>query len=160
MADKILNGRIQQKHDTEVNWTKAANFIPKVGEIIVYDRDGLMDFERIKIGDGETTVNNLPFVFEPCEDIDAICGVADLISFSIQNVNYQAIQGMTWKEWTFSKYNTANFYASDSTSNTYVYQDNTLARRIMDSGTRALVSKEELIQNNGVYIFDGAADPE
>lgn len=162
MANKTINGRIQQKHDTEVNWTKAANFIPKAGEVIVYDRDGLMDVERIKVGDGIHTANELPFIFEPVtrDDIDAICGVADLISFSIQNAIYQAVQGMTWKEWTVSKYNTANFYAYDGTGNTYVYQDNTLARRIIHSETRAYVSKEELIQNNGVYTFDGAADPE
>lgn len=76
MANTI-NTRIQNKHDTEVNWTKATNFIPKQGEIIVYDKDGTMDIERIKVGDGVSTVNNLPFIFEPVtrEDIDAICGV-------------------------------------------------------------------------------------
>ena len=75
--EKTMKARIQHKHDIEANWLKATNFTPLAGEIIVYDRDGLMDFERIKIGDGETTVNNLPFVFEPVtrEDIDAICGV-------------------------------------------------------------------------------------
>ena len=76
MADKILNGRIQQKHDTEVNWTKAANFIPKVGEIIVYDVDANYSYERIKIGDGTRNVYNLPFVNDVITDeqIDAICG--------------------------------------------------------------------------------------
>lgn len=54
---KILQTRVQNKHDTAANWEKATNFIPLVGEIIIYD-----DLHQIKIGDGETTVNNLPFL--------------------------------------------------------------------------------------------------
>lgn len=56
-----INTRIQQKHDIEANWIKAVNFIPKVGEIIVYDIDDSYNYERMKIGDGETNVNDLPF---------------------------------------------------------------------------------------------------
>ena len=74
---QTLNARVQQKHDTEVNWKKATAFIPKSGEIIVYDPDDNYSFPRFKIGDGKTKVNDLPFVFEPAtkEDIDEICGV-------------------------------------------------------------------------------------
>ena len=54
--------RIIQKHDIEANWQKATNFIPKKGEIIVYDIDSNHNYERIKIGDGEHIPNNLPFV--------------------------------------------------------------------------------------------------
>lgn len=61
MAEKTLNTRIQQKHDIEANWLKATNFIPKAGEIIVYDADAAHPFPRIKIGDEKTLVNELPF---------------------------------------------------------------------------------------------------
>lgn len=61
MADKTLNSRIVHKHDTETNWDKATNFIPKQGEIVVYDKDSNYAYERFKIGDGITTVVNLPF---------------------------------------------------------------------------------------------------
>ena len=61
MAEKQLNGRIVHKHDTEANWLKATNFIPKQGEIIVYDVDDVYDYERIKIGDGVKVVSDLPF---------------------------------------------------------------------------------------------------
>ena len=44
------------KKDTLENWNKAKNFIPKKGEIIVYIDMGM------KLGDGVTSVNNLPFV--------------------------------------------------------------------------------------------------
>ena len=62
MAEKVLNTRIIHKHDTEENWRKAQNFIPKQGELIVYDIDATHDYERIKMGDGKTLVNNLPFI--------------------------------------------------------------------------------------------------
>ena len=61
MAEKYINSRIQQKSDIEANWNKAINFIPKNGEIIIYGIDENFDYQRIKIGDGVTTVINLPF---------------------------------------------------------------------------------------------------
>ena len=57
-----IKSRIQQKHDIESNWLKATNFIPKQGEIIVYDKDTTYTYERFKIGDGATKVNDLPFI--------------------------------------------------------------------------------------------------
>ena len=61
MSEKKLNARIVHKHDVEANWLKATNFIPKQGEIIVYDKDASHNYGRIKVGDGETTVSSLPF---------------------------------------------------------------------------------------------------
>lgn len=77
MAAKTVSTRIVQKHDLEVNWSKANNFIPMRGEVIVYDievdADGSVlelpvgrttpyKFERIKIGDGIHAVGDLKFV--------------------------------------------------------------------------------------------------
>lgn len=56
-----INTRIVHKHDVEANWLKATSFIPKQGELIVYDIDSTYDYERFKIGDGTTLVNDLPF---------------------------------------------------------------------------------------------------
>ena len=61
MAEKNIKTRIIHKHDTEENWNKATNFIPRQGEIIVYDVDATHTYERFKIGDGVTNVNSLPF---------------------------------------------------------------------------------------------------
>ena len=58
---KEIKSRIQQKHDIEANWKLAVNFIPKQGEIIIYDIDDNYDYERFKIGDGVTKINDLPF---------------------------------------------------------------------------------------------------
>lgn len=80
--------RIQHKHDIEANWLKATNFIPLVGEIIIYDSDTVdreivineetvvipaCNYQRIKIGDGETVVSSLSF-FDG--DMRAALGVA------------------------------------------------------------------------------------
>lgn len=61
MTEKIVKGRITHKHDVEANWLKAVNFIPKAGEIIIYDVDDKYNYPRFKTGDGITSVNNLPF---------------------------------------------------------------------------------------------------
>lgn len=72
MAEKNIKSRIVHKHDTELNWSKATNFIPKQGEIIIYDIDSNHSYERIKIGDGTTKVNNLPFA--DANKVDKISG--------------------------------------------------------------------------------------
>ena len=41
---------------------KAENFIPKAGEVIVYDVDDVHKSPRLKVGDGFTVVSNLPFL--------------------------------------------------------------------------------------------------
>lgn len=61
MSEKTLKTRIIHKHDTEANWLKATGFIPKQGELIVYDVDDTHTYERFKIGDGKTLVSELPF---------------------------------------------------------------------------------------------------
>lgn len=52
------------KKDTYENWSKAKNFIPKDKEIIVYTNMGM------KIGDGKTTVNELPFISQSSYSVD------------------------------------------------------------------------------------------
>lgn len=61
MTEKQILSRIIQKHDIETNWNKATNFVPMRGELIVYDIDANYDYERLKIGDGTTSVVDLPF---------------------------------------------------------------------------------------------------
>ena len=67
MADNIVNARIQLKNDIEENWSSATNFIPRQGEIIIYNAETNSDnpkarnFPRFKVGDGKTSVDALPF---------------------------------------------------------------------------------------------------
>ena len=57
LADKNLKTRIVNKNGTSAEWEKATSFVPKKGELILYT-----DLNKIKIGDGVTKVNDLPFV--------------------------------------------------------------------------------------------------
>lgn len=57
----LSKARIQQKRETQANWEKSS-LVPKDGEIIVYKKDSNNPAPRMKIGDGSTNVNNLPFV--------------------------------------------------------------------------------------------------
>jgi hypothetical protein len=72
MAQKTTKTRIQQKRELEADWLKATSFVPLAGELIVYlaesDTDELptgrttpYKYPRFKVGDGVTTVTNLPF---------------------------------------------------------------------------------------------------
>ena len=73
MSEKTLsNIRIVNKHDTESNWLKATGFIPKKGELIVYDKDSTYNYERFKIGDGSTVVSSLPFA--DANKVDKVSG--------------------------------------------------------------------------------------
>ena len=69
MSEKMFNTRIIHKHDTAENWEKATGFIPKSGELIVYDPDENFSYARTKIGDGATTVDQLEFVGNDREPI-------------------------------------------------------------------------------------------
>lgn len=85
MAEKSLNARIVNKHDIAANWALATNFIPKLGEIIVYDADENNPEPRIKIGNNETNVVALPFLSESItnDEIDAICGTVILLGSEV-----------------------------------------------------------------------------
>lgn len=61
---KLQNVRLVQKHEIQADWEKAVNFIPLQAEIIVYDADSIHTAPRLKIGDGKTPINDLPFYGE------------------------------------------------------------------------------------------------
>ena len=77
MAEQIIKTRIINKHDIPSNWIKAVNFIPKQGEIIIYDKEDNPDmysgysnpflategYHSIFIGFKFTTTDNT-FVFK------------------------------------------------------------------------------------------------
>lgn len=60
--EKQIPSRIQHKHDTTENWDKADNFIPRAGELIIYDADSQHPNVRVKIGDGVKLVGDLDFL--------------------------------------------------------------------------------------------------
>lgn len=62
LSEKSLKARVINKHDTETNWAKATNFVPKAGELILYDPDASHTATRMKVGNGSTAVTGLPFI--------------------------------------------------------------------------------------------------
>ena len=74
-----VNARIKLKHDTTENWNNAVGFIPKAGEVIVYDDYEVKHYTveeygeqvektalipNIKVGTGNAYVQDLAFVDE------------------------------------------------------------------------------------------------
>ena len=76
-VEKSTNARIQHKHDIEANWSKATNFIPKAGELVIYDADENYTYTRIKIGDGVTTINDLNFIDETKADKENVAFISE-----------------------------------------------------------------------------------
>ena len=94
MAEKTLKTRLIQKHDTESNWRFATNFVPKDGELIIYEIDSEHPIPRMKVGDGETNVNDLPFVnniYVGTEDPGVNSG---MIWFDTNEVNVASVEGV------------------------------------------------------------------
>ena len=83
-TEKRVKGVVIPRHDTMLNWSKALNFVPAKGELIVYDADSAevvangydvssvvigttsyditpSDKVRFKFGNGKDNVNALPF---------------------------------------------------------------------------------------------------
>ena len=101
--EKNMNTRIQHKHDIEANWNKAINFIPKKGELIVYDPDENYNYSRVKIGDGISTANELPFIIAvdtsltqsgKAADAKAVGDAINAIPVSTTDDGYTEITGL------------------------------------------------------------------
>ena len=127
MANKI-DARIRHKHDTEENWLKATNFVPLLGEMIVYDPDASYSYARIKIGDGVNTVSALPFLIE-----DAPFKPEDkpYLTFSSPN-SFTLAVGDATKHWD----GTLEYFASNKTWTVW-------------DGTTTLSS----VNNDGEYVL-------
>ena len=97
--EKQMKTRIVHKHDIEVNWQKAINFVPKQGELIIYDdryvdTDGVehvvADAVRFKIGNGVDNVNDLAFISS-----DVILNVEQLPEADIKsNIFYRTAKSI------------------------------------------------------------------
>lgn len=61
VANNIIETRIQLKSDTEANWILHP-IVPLQGELIIYLPDNTHEYSRVKIGDGHSNTNSLPFI--------------------------------------------------------------------------------------------------
>ena len=71
--NKILNTRLCLKYDTYANWEANKTFIPLVGEVCVCavddNNDNKIEDFLLKVGDGSTTWENLPWVSAKAADV-------------------------------------------------------------------------------------------
>jgi len=56
-----MKARVSHLYRTEAEWSKLPNFVPLRGEFIVFAPDDQHSYARMKIGDGNTLLVNLPF---------------------------------------------------------------------------------------------------
>lgn len=117
MAETI-KARIQLKCDTEANWNKSVlvseggvekttgtSFIPRKGEVIIYEADDTHPFSRLKVGDGVTNVVRLPF--SGSRNINNIIFEEKYINFppiGENNMLYVAIDSFTIYKWEQGNY--------------------------------------------------------
>lgn len=64
MNEKQIPSRTHQLSDTESNWLLVPAFVPKLGELVVFNADENYEYPRVKIGDGVTPLIDLPFAYE------------------------------------------------------------------------------------------------
>ena len=83
MSKKTFNTRIQSLHDVEANWL-GKDFTPFEGEIVVYSSDETHASPRLKVGDGTSLIDNLPFAVDYNETI---------ISLSVDGTTVTYIKG-------------------------------------------------------------------
>lgn len=106
--EKQIKARFQQKHDIEANWNKALNFIPKIGEIIVYDIDDNYNYSRFKIGDGVRTINDLEFLLDTQYILHNSNALSQLLEQYILNIDYNTILAFDTSEIVFGNVSTTS----------------------------------------------------
>ena len=106
--EKNMNARIQHKHDIEANWNKALNFIPKIGEIIVYDIDENYNYSRFKIGDGVRVINDLEFLLDTQYILHNSNSLSQLLEQHILNIDYDTILAFDTSEIVFGNTSTTS----------------------------------------------------
>lgn len=145
---KKIKTRVQTKHDTTTNWAKATTFVPLAGEMIVYD-----DLNKFKIGDGTTTVVNLPFFVNKRFD-DGVLAYGDI---SVYNKNDASGQHTKYKKGSITQVMPSGMGTTEYTlslpytNGTLATTDNVVANPSGD-GTTAL-SKIKI--NNTIYTVGG-----
>ena len=63
-----MKARVSQLHKTEADWNKLSSFVPLSGEFIIFDPDKTHEYARLKVGDGATPLNELPFFIDSAID--------------------------------------------------------------------------------------------
>lgn len=77
-----------------------------------------------------------------------------LISFTIDGTTYQAEEGMTWKQWVESDYNTGNYQATTY----HIVKDGDYTENVSKS-MGVYVTPDDVIVSDYSYIMSSAGEP-
>lgn len=144
MADKVFNGRIIHKNDIEENWEKAINFIPKKSELIIYNPDNTHAQARVKVGDGVTKVNDLPFIIDDVKPVTTVNGKTGAsIVLTGEDIAISADDNTTVKE------RVGNVQSAASTAHNTATARGTLAQQALNA-----TKWTELWVNNNIDTFN------
>lgn len=142
MADRILKTRVQNKNDTSANWKLATNFKPLKGEMILYT-----DTKQIKVGDGNTLVNDLPLFTDSIASLNeniirdssktylVWSGASFPDSSGISSFKAPANSVIDWGDGVIETFATAS-----TVTNTHTYDDNINIHLISISGLTSIDS--------------------
>jgi hypothetical protein len=59
-----MKARISQLSKTESEWALLQDFVPLQGELIIFSPDRQYRYSRLKVGDGTSKLNDLPFFID------------------------------------------------------------------------------------------------
>lgn len=62
VQDALDQKEYKIQHKTAEEWVYDTVYVPRVGEIVIYDKDETHDYARMKVGDGSSLVAQLPFL--------------------------------------------------------------------------------------------------
>lgn len=87
--------------------------------------------------------------------------IKDVIHFTIDGMSYSATDGMTWEDWTNSRFNTAGLFCIDGYDMVYKSDSETtyeyLCNAAWTNKTAEIISGEEYQITTGYYSSGGAA---
>jgi hypothetical protein len=127
------------------SWLRSA-FPGKDGVIWLINEAGGLETEYYLDLDGVNGVR--PVVTISKQTLENLDSSVSLISFTIEGTTYQAVEGMTWREWVESEYNTDGYFIQDQE----VHRSNTSVVSFLTSSySLTSVSTDEIIKDGVAY---------
>lgn len=165
MNKKIFeNARFCPKGDIEANWNKAVGFIPLDKEIIIYKPDEKHKVARIKVGDGVTSVQDLPFVTD-MDDLASkewVTEAFETAGISIKQYVDNAVSALPQADWNqndeIAKDYIKNrpFYEMDNSipSKTYTFDGNLEGRhyKLLENGAYLVKISDDIITDRNILV--------